>query len=390
MIKECYKALNKIRHAIFGWPYLRDVNNGAARGLKKSALLVYLTKPFILDQSDPVFLMHQNFSYNRLLASVLDQFGFIVDVVEYQDTHVKPKKKYDLLLTHRLDYGKRGGYFKAIPNKIYLCSGSNHLVHNRNLKIRMEGVHKRRGIHLNDVVWDTEDLSYLEEINAICGPGNATIKSSWRENYHGPIYMHNNIAILQRTAVDRNYDSAKKRYLFFGSGQQLNKGLDLLLEVFRKNPQMELYVCSNYLEEKDFCDCFHNELYNTPNIHAMGWVSIKGDTFREIVKKCAFVILPSCSEGQPGSVINCMATGLIPIVTPQCGIDVDDFGIIIEDIQIDAIEKLCRNLSAMPNSKLKLMSNDSQKAISTKYTIELLEKSIRHFLKEILKDEYCN
>ncbi len=47
---------------------------------------------------------------------------------------------------------------------------------------------------------------------------------------------------------------------------------------------------------------FHRELYETPNIEAIGWVDVGSERFREIANGCAALIYPSCSEGQAGSV----------------------------------------------------------------------------------------
>ena len=54
-----------------------------------------------------------------------------------------------------------------------------------------------------------------------------------------------------------------------------------------------------------------------PNIHPVGWVTVNGSEYNELVRKCAFVILPSCSEGQSGSVVQCMYSGLFLCLVPE-------------------------------------------------------------------------
>ena len=66
----------------------------------------------------------------------------------------------------------------------------------------------------------------------------------------------------------------------------MHKGLDLVLEAFAGMPDHHLYVCGPLQQEKDFVKAFYTELYETPNIHAVGWVDLEGPEFLEIVNKC--------------------------------------------------------------------------------------------------------
>ncbi|WP_314621160.1 hypothetical protein, partial [uncultured Selenomonas sp.] len=101
---------------------------------------------------------------------------------------------------------------------------------------------------------------------------------------------------------------------------QVHKGLDLLLEIFgQKDFPFELYICSSFQSEKEFCEVYKSELFHTSNIHSVGFIDIMGEKFCEISEKCSFTILPSCSEGVAGSALTAMSAGIIPIVIRECG-----------------------------------------------------------------------
>jgi hypothetical protein len=48
------------------------------------------------------------------------------------------------------------------------------------------------------------------------------------------------------------------------------------------------------------------------------------------MRQCGATIFPICAGASPGSVINCMSQGIIPIVSKEAGIDTADFGFTLE------------------------------------------------------------
>jgi glycosyltransferase involved in cell wall biosynthesis len=128
----------------------------------------------------------------------------------------------------------------------------------------------------------------------------------------------------------------------------MQKGLDLLLEVFPKHPDLHLYVCSTFSQEPDFCECYRRELFETPNVHPVGWVEVCSPQFCQLIERCGAVIHPTCSEGQAGSVVQCMHAGLTPIVTREAGIDVENFGVLLADDHLETIERAVLDFARRP------------------------------------------
>ncbi len=76
------------------------------------------------------------------------------------------------------------------------------------------------------------------------------------------------------------------------------------------------------------------------NVIVHGFIDIESSIFQELSENCGYVILPSSSEGIATSVLTAMGRGtMIPVVTKECGIDIDDFGILIDDLNIDSVKK---------------------------------------------------
>ncbi len=220
--------------------------------------------------------------------------------------------------------------------------------------------------------------------DAIIGVGNQLSVGSWKEVFNGPIYSYNNCGYreIRGPSESKDFEFAKQRFLFFASASQMQKGLDLLLEIFPQHPDLHLYVCSLFKMEKDFCDCYYKELYETPNIHPIGWVQVNSPQFYFLIDRCAYVILPTCSEGQPGSVVHCMQAGLIPIVTAEAGIDTEDFGIKLSGDDIEVIESTVIELSQLPGDWHKEKSIITNKAAQEKYCDQALIATWRNVLSQ--------
>jgi hypothetical protein len=352
---------------------------------RKRALLVYRVIPFHLGKDHPAFRYHQNFKQAMQIATVLDEAGYLVDVAEMGDRKFRAESPYDLVMSHRVDYE---GLEKAIgpgTMKVYLSAGMNHIAHNRNQEIRAEYFLERKGKKLRNLPRDQEDMPFLKIADAVVGFGNDCTRNSWKSAFAGPIYNFENYSLRWLQPERRDWDSAKLNFLFFGSHLQLSKGLDITLDVFSQFKDVHLFVCSHYQKDADFCKIYDKELFHTANIHPCGWIDIGGRKFKELVAQCGFVILPSCSEASAGSVVNAMATGLIPIVTPEVGIDMDDFGFCLSDFRVETIAEVVRSVSRMSAEELVLRSQKVLDVSANRLSEEAFLKRWREIIGDLVQ-----
>jgi glycosyltransferase involved in cell wall biosynthesis len=306
---------------------------------------------------------------------MLGELGYIVDAVDIRDRNFRSSKDFDLVICNRVI---------DIPLtkdaiRIYLATTLYHNLHNKNLRRRHEALYGRRQYKVRVRRIYPEAMPYLTKSDAVIGFGNEFIMNTWREAFKGPVYPFNNYGFKETKFL---FDT--KNFLFFASRSQVQKGLDLLLEIFPKHPDLHLYICSEFEKEKDFCACYHQELYETPNIHPVGWVTVNSPEYDELVEKCAYVIHPTCSEGQPGSVVQCMYSGLIPLVTREAGIDTEDFGITFSDDSLGEIERVVVEVSERPESWHREHSIKTRKVSEEKYREEAFMDRWRAILDEIL------
>src|SRR6185369_12031385 len=96
------------------------------------------------------------------------------------------------------------------------------------------------------------------------------------------------------------------------------------------------------------------------------------------------VIHPSCSEGQPGSVVHCMHSGLIPLVTREAGIDTGDFGVTFADDSLDEIEQVILDVSRRPSEWLRQRSEATRRSASEDYSEDAFARRWRSIVSEIL------
>lgn len=386
LLRLIYRSLRRTIRSIIGYPVIYNAAAPQKAGSKKKALLIYLVEPFLIKAHHRRFRSHQNLSQCRQIAQAISEFGFTVDVVDVADRKFCDYSSYDLIVSHRVALNEPKSAFKPGAKKIYLNTGMNHITHNNNTYLRYSNLRERRQCNLKVRRLVDEVMPFVMGADAIIGFGNDYTMGTWQKFFNGPIYTFNNygFAGTEFSTHNKNYGKSRKNFLFFASYSQVGKGLDLLLEIFPRHPELNLYICSNYEAEKDFCDCYKQELFHSENIFPMGWVKINSSTYRELTRKCTFIILPTCSDASAGSVVQCMHTGLIPIVTREAGIDTDDFGITLEDDRISTIEKTILEVSAWPEKKIREHSVKTVSDAKNKFSESAFEKRIRQILSTIL------
>ncbi|MDA7519463.1 hypothetical protein N8522_05675 [Akkermansiaceae bacterium] len=113
---------------------------------------------------------------------------------------------------------------------------------------------------------------------------------------------------------DRDYNSGRKNFIYVGgTGGNIQKGLDVLLEAFALTPELHLYLyCKVEPEILEYC----REKLNRPNIHyiyhltrtSRGRVKLK-----EIAKKICFTVHAPINTGLGTAYMGSLGLGLIPV-----------------------------------------------------------------------------
>lgn len=328
---------------------------------QKRALLAYITTPFRLLPDNPTSNQFSNNGIAKSIVKTLNRLNYIVDIIEYSDIKFRPKKNYEFFIGH-LGYN-----FEAIADslpssipKIYFATTPHWAISNAAEEARFNSLEERRGVRLKPDrhIEYSEDSAYKIATGIIC-LGNASSTSSY--NNFKSVWHLNNAAYHDNhfELTVKDYEAGRKRFLFFSGPGNVHKGLDLLLEAFSK-VNAELFICQQI--EADFRAVYNYELMELPNIHLVGHIWMRTPEFYNLVECCNFVILPSCGEGQPGSVVECMHQGLIPVVSEEDHIDTLDYGVTLKNTSVEEIVKVVQQLTQESAERCQQMSQRTREA----------------------------
>ena len=342
-MKRYSHYLRKIQAKIWGHGLLTNVNG---TNFERRCLLKYIVEPFL--QNNPSASTHQNQWQVRQLAHIIGEMGYDVDVMNYNDTKVTLHGTYDLVVDlHPVRNPIYENHLTPSCIKVAYITGSNPDFSNKAEEDRIEYLYRRRGKKLKARRNQTPfEKDVFETYHAIFFIGN---EYNWRTyaDYKGltVCYIRNN-GYLELAQPDCSARSPQK-FIYLGGNGSIHKGLDLLLDIFSKRPELDLYVCSKLHNEKDFCRLYKQELFHTPNIHPVGFLDIFSTELAALLKQCAYVVLPSCSEGIAGSVLTGMSAGLIPLVSREAGFN-DGEVYPFKENSVEAIEEAVDYFSQMP------------------------------------------
>jgi glycosyltransferase involved in cell wall biosynthesis len=185
---------------------------------------------------------------------------------------------------------------------------------------------------------------------------------------------------------ERNFDYARRRFLWVGSYGMIHKGLDLALEAFSEMPELELTVCGRPEKEPDFFRLYEKHLRGTANIRFHGWLDMGTPDFLEIARTHASVIYPSSAEGGAGSVIHCMHAGMLPICTTEASIDLKDFGVHVSEGSVQAVQASCRELAGMPSRDVEVRARQAWEHARATHTRKCFQSNYAVFAARIAQE----
>lgn len=371
--------LKKMRN----WYLNRTIVNYYGTTFKKNALISYITLPFYKP-----YTSHTNSFEALTAAKVFNELGYNVDVMFY-DNKIKDLKKYDVV------YGFGDVFEQLITenlNAIMIYYGTGMHICHQNTKTleRMYDVYKKKGVWLpQSIRYVHESWSYQTTIaHAIIALGNNVCADSYRKHtqvskvysLEAP-YFH----IVKKDLINQRQKNSINKFLWFGSSGLIHKGLDLCLEYFKLNKDLELHICGNIFFENDFVKAYHEELFETGNIFTYGFVDINTEKFEKILLECSFVIFPSCSEGGSPSVVTCVGNGgLIPIMTKETSFSTG-YEIVINDYSFKGIEDAINSIKDLSFEEVKKLQFQNQLFVLSNNSQNKYFKEIRDIIQDVTK-----
>jgi hypothetical protein len=284
---------------------------GLSREIKGHALLAYIVYPFYMDENDSRIRSHINVRNARTIVGVLNYLGYVVDVIDYQDTKFKPEKKYDIAI----GIGQSLGNLKEhLPDTtmVYYATGLHNitaanLTYNRHLAFQ-----RRHNVFIP--LARVAPVSYSPEISGCI--------ISCQNKFTDDTYTHLGIPIFDCTMSGTIPDypilpKTKNTHtiLWISGAAMILKGLDLVLDALFEVPWTNLIICADLkAEDKQFLETY-SDFLTCKNIRIEGYVDVGSERFKKIAEECTAVIFPYPEGEISGSLINAMYHGIIPILS---------------------------------------------------------------------------
>jgi glycosyltransferase involved in cell wall biosynthesis len=348
---------------------------------EKNALLSYIIYPF----TGPMQNSHSNHRECYTMVEILSELGYNVDVINWNNNAFTPSKKYDLVIDNHNNLERLLPYLDGQAKKIFHATNAHWLSQNSVEYSRAEDYFVKKGIVINPsrLLSPGNSFAFCDAISMF---GNDFTESTYGVYAHKVYHLPMSVTTEAEQIPNRYYPSAKKKFLWLNSHGALLKGMDIVIDAFALMPALELHICSNLERDSEFIASVSSQLSAAPNIKMEGWVDINSSAFNNLVTECGWIINTSFSEGGGGSTLNCMAKGLIPVVSRSASITLPgNTGFYIENNNASSLVALLKTISVLPDDVLKEMSFNAYNFIAANHTLENFKKKYKEFLIRILQ-----
>lgn len=377
---------NKITNKLFGVVFLP--HEGKRKG---AVLLSFITGPFTKTPNEFYSDPHSNYWTCPEIARLFSKRGYDVDIINWDNNSFIPRKEYTACIdiSHNL---KRFSPFLGVRcAKVMFILGSYPDFLNKAEQRRIDELNTRRGSQLppKRTVPATENLQCAD---FVAGYGNKTVFSTFPNFADRIIPIPIPAMETYWFPHNKDFEVAKKHFLWFGGGGAILKGLDLVVEAFSTLPHLHLSIIGPSAYEKEFEKIYARELslpnitrYGRPRVTKGGEIMVEDKNLFEVLNQCGATIFLSASEGGSGSVIHAMQAGLFPIITPQSGIDEKAPSIVIDNPTIENIKKAVEKFSNLPQEKVEELSRNTWSFARKHHTKASFTEAFNNFINTELK-----
>jgi glycosyltransferase involved in cell wall biosynthesis len=348
------------------------------------ALLDFIVDPFLPGFSEEYGRTHANYFKTRAIVEILNAAGFSVDVTDWRSMHAPSADGYDIVIGqgHAFEQSCRKSR-NRIP-RIYLGWGLHADATRLAITKRATELHRRRGVTIPLSHSRDDGPKYCTDIFYL---GNDHTRRSYLQRSNAELHCLRNpiTSGVTSTLSEKDFAASRTRFLWMAAYGTLRRSLDVLLEVFEKAPHLELWICGDVAHEKIFFHSYRRELLDLPNVKYIGWVDVAGDSYRNVTRKCGYILYPSVSDGMPGSVVNAMASGLVPIVTEDAGMECGGYDLPISEVSHKAIREIIQTAAAVSPKALEKQSHEVVRFATTYYSQEAFRSHFSAALTRVLE-----
>jgi glycosyltransferase involved in cell wall biosynthesis len=350
-------------------------------------LISGVNRPFF----KPFNFKHTNQIEAMETAKVFHELGYQVDVVNYDNPMAIDYSRYAVVMGSG---DPLENLFLAetprFPRTIFYACGAYSPFSNTASLGRLEALYRRKRVWLpGSARLSNCGLGVERVVDGLVVLGNGFSGETYRAITPRPVHelplcflqMVDSMEILET----RNLSETRRHFIWFSGTGLVHKGLDLALEAFSRHPELHLHVYGDIEQEDGFIRAFQHELRELPNVHVEGFLALNSPQFRAALLASAFILCPSCAEGCSSSVLNiCGNGGQIPLLTRECGIELKDFGILIRDTTVEAVEAALLEADALSDAELRRRSRGSAAFFRQEHSLEQFHQRMKRAIESIL------
>jgi hypothetical protein len=329
----------------------RVISLAATPPSERTALLSYSIAPFLGHVASPDMDPAASWVSSTVARSLLAR-GWNVDVVSDRNARFLPSKPYGVVIASRRSLARLVPRLPLDCLKVLFLDSADVLFQHAAECTRLLELKDRRRVVLSPTRYERLTPA-LDHADCAILQGNDFTLTTY-EHVRVPLHRISAPALHEHPSpAGKNFERCRSGFVWLGGRGLVHQGLDRTLEAFVKLPDLRLTVSASLHDDPRFSDAYDQELHHTPNIRVAAPAGVEREHVAALAGDCVGVVFPSCAEGQAAEVVACMAAGLIPIVTRETGVDVDDFGTILPDGSVEQVARAVRALSRLPAAQLR-------------------------------------
>lgn len=372
--KNCYEKFMK--------KFLHDNEEIYQALISKYAPWVFIS--YIADsfyhRDDNVYLdSHQNKREVLAMAESFNKLGYNAYFMLYNSDKPLPDIDCRLIFGHepnvqrakekycgaKMVYYGVSTYFDYRNNKIkQMTDEFNHLY--------SADIPYRRLVSPHDAIRDADSILLI---------GSNKTVNTYPDEYKGKITrIHQSTQLCKYL---RNVEAhGTKDFLYMASYGNILKGIQAIIEYFAAHLEYRVHWVGPV--EEDVRNAIKDKL--TPNIHLYGYQNISSNTVLGLMERCDFILYPSGVEGVPGSVLNAMKSGLIPLVTPWASFDgAEEYGFVMKETNAEGVESAINWAMSLSIDEINRRKRSCQQFVLENYNLEIFKAEFFKYMSKRLK-----
>jgi hypothetical protein len=299
------------------------------------------------------FVSHSMHWESIEIVKALTELGYNIDYADC--TAPLPKitwAKYNLVIDERGNLYDNISKIDAI--KIFYATGCHWSFHNDAEELRINEFNDRFGLN----------LTTQRKVDPILSGTVADITTYFGNDFQKQLFPDPQKAIslnlstvfLPLPKLVRPVEERRKNFIWLGSRGFIHKGLDIVVEAFINQPDLNLHICTDLTLEPEFHNWFKNIIAKSKNIFYHGFLDVTSTEFFSVIAKCIAIPYVSCAEGGAGAVLQAMQFNCFPIVNKSTALRGEEFGIVLKgNTRRELLEQLIESLDEIRNLPIKYL-----------------------------------